>query len=66
MLIHGSTAYICDECAVQAVEISKQESAKDKKSFSKNDIPKPSEIKHYLDEYIIGQDEAKKHLSVAV
>jgi len=66
LMIHGATAQICDECAAQAVAISKQESAKDKKKFSKNDIPKPSEIKHYLDEYIIGQDEAKKHLSVSV
>jgi ATP-dependent Clp protease ATP-binding subunit ClpX len=66
-LIAGNGVHICNDCAVQAAEIVKQETVADKKSgLDKNSIPKPSEIKEYLDEYIIGQDEAKKHLSVAV
>ena len=66
-LIHGDGVQICNDCAVQASEIVKQEAESSKKpQLDKNKIPKPQEIKEYLDEYIIGQDEAKKHLSVAV
>lgn len=57
-------AYICDEC----IEICKDivVDVKKKSKFEKLDLPSPSEIKAKLDEYIIGQDEAKKVLAVAV
>lgn len=59
---------ICNECAVQAAEIVKENSEKSSKApkINKKDVPKPIEIKEYLDQYVIGQDEAKKFLSVAV
>ena len=61
-------AHICDECAVQAADIVKENSANQPKlpNLNKEHLPKPIEIKEYLDEYVIGQDEAKKFLSVAV
>ena len=59
---------ICNECAVQAAEIVKENTQSKSKlpGFIKEDVPKPVEIKNYLDQYVIGQDEAKKFLSVAV
>lgn len=59
---------ICNECAVQAAEIVKENTESKSKlpGFIKEDVPKPVEIKKYLDQYVIGQDEAKKFLSVAV
>ena len=59
---------ICNECAVQAAEIVKENASKNSKApkINKNDVPKPVEIKEYLDQYVIGQEEAKKFLSVAV
>lgn len=71
LLITGMSGYICDECANQAHEIvlSALQTDKAKKEKSKAEIkkvPKPKEIKSYLDKYIIGQDEAKRYLSVAV
>lgn len=71
-LIAGVRGFICDECALAASEIvtNARSSVKKKKGFDGvdrvQDLPKPMEIKSYLDEYIIGQDEAKKFLSVAV
>lgn len=61
-------AHICNECAVQAAEIVKENSAAKSKipNLNKEQVPKPIEIKEYLDQYVIGQDEAKKFLSVAV
>ncbi|MEI8085071.1 MAG: ATP-dependent Clp protease ATP-binding subunit ClpX [Paludibacter sp.] len=62
-------AQICNECAVQASEIVKENSTASKSNLpnlKKEQLPKPIEIKQYLDEYVIGQDEAKKYLSVAV
>jgi len=61
-------AHICNECALQAAEIVKENSAKKSKlaNLEKEQVPKPMEIKEYLDQYIIGQDDAKKYLSVAV
>jgi ATP-dependent Clp protease ATP-binding subunit ClpX len=56
--------YICDECVKKAYKIIKKESAKNIK-FKLNDLPKPQEIHKKLDEYIIGQEEAKKIISVA-
>ena len=77
LLITGLNGYICEDCAVQAYKIVKdtgvlgnvdaEASAKSNEAFRKKArIPKPKEIKKYLDEYVIGQDEAKRYLSVAV
>lgn len=73
-LITGMNGFICDSCAQQAYQIvleagfGPEETRKNSGAFdvSLNDVPKPTEIKEYLDEYIIGQDDAKKYLSVAV
>ena len=61
-------AHICDECAVQASDIVKENTLSKSKlpNLNKDQLPKPIEIKEYLDEYVIGQNEAKKFLSVAV
>lgn len=61
-------AHICNDCAVQAAEIVKENLVSKSKApkIEKEKIPKPMEIKSYLDEYVVGQDEAKKFLSVAV
>lgn len=61
-------AHICNECAVQAAEIVKENSDTKSKipAIQKDKVPKPVEIKEYLDQYVIGQEEAKKFLSVAV
>lgn len=75
MLITGLNGCICDECVVQAYTIlqssgllaNKAEDSKGpKKKFELKKVPKPKEIKEYLDQYVIGQDEAKRVLSVAV
>ncbi len=61
-------AHICNECAIQAAEIVKENSTKKSNlpNLQKEQVPKPIEIKEYLDQYVIGQEEAKKYLSVAV
>jgi len=61
-------AHICNDCAVQAAEIVKENSTKKSNllGLKKEQVPKPIEIKEYLDQYVIGQHEAKKYLSVAV
>lgn len=74
LLITGLNGYICEDCAAQAYKIVQQtgiieaeEPATDAVAFKpKKKIPKPKEIKDYLDEYIIGQDEAKRYLAVSV
>ena len=70
LLIPGLNGYICNECAEKASEIAKEYLNKIGDSMlSEIDIkslPKPTEIKEYLDQYVIGQDSAKKYLSVAV
>ncbi len=69
MLIAGLDAHICDYCVEQARDILKEEvrsSTLTGKDYSKMKIYKPAEIKLYLDQYVIGQDDAKKVLSVAV
>ena len=70
LLITGLNGYICDECATQAYQIVKQSGVlaaeKEEEKFQLKKVPKPKEIKAYLDEYVIGQDEAKRYLSVAV
>ena len=71
LLITGINGYICEDCAQQAYHIV-QEHLTDvtgKASVGKArkyKVPKPKEIKDYLDQYVIGQDEAKRYLSVAV
>ena len=68
-LITGLNGNICDECAEQAHEIIVENQRSRQKSpagFDLKKLPKPTEIKAYLDQYVIGQDEAKKSLSVAV
>ena len=69
MLIAGISGHICDSCIVQAQAIVKEEITDNplsKEQFSPAKLKKPSEIKAHLDEYVIGQDDAKKTLSVAV
>ncbi len=70
LLITGINGYICEDCAKQAYQIVKEsglDGGKAKDAFSpRTDLPKPTEIKAYLDEYVIGQDEAKRFLAVAV
>ena len=81
LLITGINGYICEECAVQAYQIVQQtmmlagedaeEEAAQSKGQSKGQskpkkVPKPMEIKAHLDQYVIGQDDAKRHLAVAV
>ena len=64
-LIAGPTVFVCDECVELCMDIIKEDS-KNNKSKLKKDTPKPSEIKKFLDDFVIGQDNAKKILSVAV
>ncbi len=67
-LITGVSGCICDECAVEANRVVTEnfEHMDQQATFSMNNLPKPKEIKAYLDQYVIGQDEAKVTLSVAV
>ncbi len=64
-LVAGPGVYICDECIELCTEIVEEELGTDEEVEFK-DIPKPQEICSILDDYVIGQDEAKKNLSVAV
>ena len=72
LLITGINGYICEDCAQQAYQIVKEQgydkaSGRDSNAkFSLKRVPKPKEIKEHLDQYVIGQDEAKRFLSVAV
>lgn len=72
LLISGLTGYICDNCVKQAHDILLSSGMMDgKKSgrdgkFKLKKVPKPHEIKAYLDQYVIGQDEAKRFLAVSV
>jgi ATP-dependent Clp protease ATP-binding subunit ClpX len=68
ILIAGQEGHICESCVDHAKEIVFQEveSKKDSKSAFKLSVKKPIELKNHLDEYVIGQDEAKKILAVAV
>lgn len=65
-LIAGPTVYICDECIGLCNDIIAEEIDREEQKDTKLRIPRPSEIKGILDEYVIGQDRAKKVLSVAV
>jgi ATP-dependent Clp protease ATP-binding subunit ClpX len=64
-LVAGPGVYICDECIELCNEIIEEELSEDVE-LELHDIPKPKEIKDILDQYVIGQDEAKKSLAVAV
>ena len=71
LLITGVDGCICEDCAVQAYQVATAngygpEAKKKDNGFEMKRTPKPKEIKSYLDQYIIGQDEAKRFLSVAV
>ena len=73
LLITGINGYICENCAIQAYEIAQstgllepQGKKGSKKTYDLKKVPKPKEIKEYLDQYVIGQDEAKRYLAVAV
>ncbi len=67
LLIAGVTGFICDMCAEQANLIVREElKKKGEFKLNKGKLLKPIEIKKFLDQYVIGQDEAKKFLSVAV
>lgn len=65
-LIAGPGVYICDECVAVAQHIMEEEKAEETPDFQLKDLPTPHEIKATLDEYVIGQEAAKKTLSVAV
>ena len=65
-LIAGPTSFICDECVQLCNDIIAEEYEREELSRGRSDIPKPVEIKTFLDEYVVGQDRAKKVLSVAV
>lgn len=74
LIISGLHGFICDDCAKQAYEIAESTGAygsaaankKPTDAFTLKEIPKPRKIKEYLDQYVIGQDDAKRFLSVAV
>src|SRR6201981_3120676 len=65
-LIAAPTAYICDECIGLCNDIIAEEIEKEEQTYGLTGVPKPAEIKAVLDEYVIGQDRAKKILAVAV
>ena len=70
-LITGMNGYICDSCATQAYEITQEALSGAKRSgaatkLNLRELPKPLEIKEFLDQYVIGQDDAKRFLSVSV
>lgn len=70
-LITGMNGFICDSCVAQAYEITQEALGTGKKNgattkLSLEELPKPMEIKAFLDQYVIGQDDAKRYLSVSV
>ena len=66
-LITGIDGCICNECVERAAEIVRDaKQSGDRPSFTMESVPKPKEIKKFLDDYVIGQDAAKRYLSVAV
>ena len=79
MMIAGLKAFICDDCALRAAEVVNMQLADSMADDEEDDfdfdvtgeggkklLPKPEKIKAYLDEYVIGQDEAKRYLAVSV
>jgi ATP-dependent Clp protease ATP-binding subunit ClpX len=72
-MISGVSGFICDDCAQQAYEITQEalgfkngESATDVSKLDLKTLPKPKDIKEFLDQYVIGQEDAKRYLSVSV
>ncbi|MDE6003605.1 MAG: AAA family ATPase, partial [Prevotella sp.] len=72
LLISGVEGCICEDCAAQAYQVAvangygPDAKKNNEKGFALKRVPKPKEIKAHLDQYVIGQDEAKRFLSVAV
>ena len=70
LMLPGLNGCICDECAERANEVAKEYLKKikqlDVEEIDMASLPKPSEIHDFLDQYVIGQERAKKYLSVAV
>ncbi len=70
MLLTGMHGLICNECAERAYEIVKETNNQKRKSSgftpAKEELPRPKEMKAFLDQYVIGQDDAKRYLSVSV
>ena len=66
LLMTGMTGFICNDCVEQAHNILREEQLLPKSDFEMGELPKPKEIKAFLDEYVIGQDEAKCALAVSV
>ncbi|MFH1276946.1 MAG: ATP-dependent Clp protease ATP-binding subunit ClpX [Candidatus Eisenbacteria bacterium] len=64
-LISGPSVYICNECIKLCNDILKEEMGRDF-SYTESEVPKPAEIHRFLDQYVIGQETAKRVLSVAV
>jgi len=64
-LIAGPNVYICDECVDICLDIIAEDRAREARE-SRRQLPKPDEIKSFLDQYVIGQEQAKKQLAVAV
>ncbi|MBI4237928.1 MAG: ATP-dependent Clp protease ATP-binding subunit ClpX [Deltaproteobacteria bacterium] len=65
-LIAGPTVYICDECIELCNDIIAEENLRQHQITARAGIPKPAEVRAILDQYVVGQDHAKKVLSVAV
>jgi len=65
-LIAGPGVYICDECIDLCNEIIEEEFSTTSEEINFTDLPKPAEIKVYLDDYVVGQEDAKRKLAVAV
>jgi len=66
LMITGINGYICDECALRATEIVKDSEQNTDLGFKLEDLPKPKDIKAHMDQYVIGQDVAKRQMAVAV
>ena len=68
LLITGMNGFICDSCVTQAYSIVQEtlETRKSAKTLTLEELPKPVDIKRFLDQYVIGQDDAKRYLAVSV